>query len=93
MMKRVRKSAKPAKTCEGGTVERPRAFLVIDRTMIIRTKLVIIISRDGATESNVRRRMTTILWLGLLRVFPRFIATVGTVVVVAKDDVAARRFI
>jgi hypothetical protein len=48
----------------------------MDKTMIMRVKLVSSISNEGATESSVRAIIIVMLSLGLLRVPPRFTETV-----------------
>ncbi len=89
-MKKVRNSANPANTWLGGTVDSPSAFFVILKTMMIRTKLVIMIKSAGATDNSVSKRITTKLSLGLVREFPKLIETVGRVVVVVISEFEAR---
>src|SRR4051794_27619804 len=71
MRNRLMKSARPTSTWLGGTVGTPSALRASVSTMMMRVKLVSMISSAGATERSVIRMMMRMLWLGLLRASPR----------------------
>jgi hypothetical protein len=73
MMKSDKKRANPARSWLGGTFWRPRAWRVRESTMIIRVKLVSMMSSAGATARRVRPMMMTRLVLGLPAPPPRLI--------------------
>src|SRR5689334_24869319 len=64
MMKRLTNSAMPAITWLGGTLLRPSALRVMDRTTKTLVKAVVMSSSDGAIDSRVSRMMMVIDWLG-----------------------------
>src|SRR3954465_14054742 len=72
---RLRNSERPTTTWLGGIDCSPKALRVSDSTMTMRVKLVIIISRAGATDNRVRATMMVMLSLGFDSEFPRLIDT------------------
>src|SRR5437763_5607926 len=72
---RLRKSERPTTTWLGGIDCSPRALRVSDRTMTMRVKLVIIISRAGATDSSVSAMMMVTLSVGFDSELPRLMGT------------------
>ena len=60
MTKPVRKIERPTITALGGAVWVPMAVRSIDRTTVIRTKLVTMIRMEGATDSTV---ISAISWM------------------------------
>src|SRR5579862_8397425 len=66
MTNMLRNKESPASTWFGGTVCRPRALRVSERTTKILVKLVIISSSDGATEMTVSSSRMVIDVLGLV---------------------------
>src|SRR3954452_24275119 len=65
MMNKLTNKASPATTWLGGTVVRPIALRVIERTTKTFVKDVVSSSRAGATDSRVSAIRMTIDWLGL----------------------------